>query len=58
MVTLEIGTIEFSTKAEITYALEEIATNIEMGYTSGITNSGICWSVEGDEEFDEDENDD
>ena len=55
MVTLEIGSIEFSTKAEITYALEEIATNIEMGYTSGITNSGICWGVEGDEEFEDED---
>lgn len=58
MVTLEIGTIEFSTKAEIIYSLEEIVTSIENGYTSGITNGGVCWSVEGDEEFDEDENDD
>ena len=53
MVTLELGTIEFNTKSEIAYALEDIASSIEMGYTSGITNSGICWSVDGDEEFDE-----
>lgn len=55
MVTLELGTIEFNTKAEIVYALEEIATSIENGYTSGITNSGICWGIEGDEEFEDED---
>ena len=46
MVTLELGTIEFNTKAEIVYALEEIATSIENGYTSGITNrEGVSWHI-------------
>ena len=55
MVTLELGTIEFNTKSEIAYALEDIASSIEMGYTSGITNSGICWGIEGDEEIEDED---
>lgn len=51
MVTLEIGTVEFETKEDIIYTLEEIARNIDMGYTSGMTNSGVWYAVEGDEEF-------
>lgn len=54
MVTLELGTVEFETKEDIIYTLEEIARNIEMGYTSGMTNGGVWYAVEGDEEFDED----
>ena len=51
MVTLEIGTVEFETKEEIIYTLEEIARNIEMGYKRGMTNGGVWYAVEGDEEF-------
>lgn len=56
MVTLNLEEIEFDTKAEIVNALNELANAIEYGYNGGITNSGVCWGIEGEEEPEEDEN--
>lgn len=55
MVTLHIGEIEFETKSDIVNALNELANAIEYGYYGGITNSGVCWGIEGEEEPEEDE---
>lgn len=55
MVTLNLGEIEFGTKADIVNALNELANAIEYGYNSGITNSGVCWDIEGEEEYDEED---
>lgn len=55
MVTLNLGEIEFNTKADIVNALNELANAIDYGYSSGITNSGVCWDIDGDEETEETE---
>lgn len=54
MVTLNLGEIEFETKADIVNTLNEIANSIDYGYSSGITNSGVCWDIDGNEESEED----
>lgn len=54
MVTLNLGEIEFETKADIVNTLTEIANSIDYGYSSGITCCGVCWDIEGDEESEED----
>ena len=54
MVTLNLGEIEFDTKADIVNTLNEIANAIESGYSSGITCGGVCWDIEGEEEPEED----
>lgn len=56
MVTLNIGEIEFDTKADIVNTLNEITRSIDYGYSSGITCSGVCWDIGGEEESEEDEN--
>lgn len=56
MVTLNLGEIEFATKADIVNTLNEITHNIDYGYSSGITCSGVCWDIEGTEEPEEEEN--
>lgn len=56
MVTLNLGEIEFETKADIINTLNEIADAIESGYRSGVTIGGVCWDIEGEEENEEDEN--
>lgn len=50
MVTLNLGEIEFETKSDIVNALNELANAIEYGYNGGITNSGVCWGIDGEEE--------
>lgn len=55
MVTLNLGEIEFDTKADIVNTLNEIANRIEEGYGGGITCGGVCWDIEGKEEEDDDE---
>lgn len=57
MVTLNLGEIEFETKSDIVNALNELANAIEYGYNGGITNSGVCWDIDGEEEDDELEDD-
>lgn len=54
MITLNLGTIEASTKSEVAQTLRELANTIEEGYLSGITNYGVCWDIEGDDEDDDD----
>lgn len=56
MVTLNLGEIEFDTKADIVNTLNEIANSIDYGYSSGLTCGGVCWDIEGEEEPEEDEN--
>ena len=60
MVTLNLGEIEFESKADVINTLEEIARAIEEGYHSGLTIGGVCWDIEGEEEpdndWDEDDN--
>lgn len=53
MVTLHIGKIEFETKPDIVNVLNELANAIEYGYNGGITNSGVCWGIDGEEEKDD-----
>lgn len=53
MVTLNLGEIEFNTKADIVNTLNEIANNIDCGYNSGITCGGVCWDIDGKEENEE-----
>lgn len=55
MIKLNLGEIEFGTKADIVHTLNEIANKIDYGYISGITCGGVCWDIEGDEEPEEDE---
>lgn len=55
MVTLNLGEIEFDTKADIVNTLNEIANYIDCGYNSGITCGGVCWDIDGEEELEEDE---
>lgn len=55
MVTLNLGEIEFESKADVINTLEEIARAIEEGYHSGMTCGGVCWDIEGEEEPDDDE---
>ena len=55
MVTLNLGDIEFDTKADIVNTLNEIGNAIESGYGSGITCGGVCLDIEGEEEHEEDE---
>lgn len=55
MVQLKLSTLESSTKQEIIYTLEEIIEGINNDYHSGITSDGTCWSVEGEEEIDDDD---
>lgn len=55
MVTLNLGEIEFETKSDIVNALIELANAIEYGYNSGITNSGVCWDIDGEEETEEED---
>lgn len=55
MVRLNLGEIEFDTKADIIYTLTEIVNRIEDGYSSGITCGGVCWDIEGEEEPEEDD---
>lgn len=55
MVTLNLGEMEFDTKADIVTTLNEIANSIDYGYRSGLTCGGVCWDIEGDEEFEKDE---
>jgi len=50
MVTLNLGEIKFESKADVINTLEVIARAIEEGYRSGITYSGVCWDIEGEEE--------
>ena len=54
MVTLNLGEIEFETKADIVNTLNEIQNAIESGCRCGITNGGVCWDIEGNEESEED----
>lgn len=58
MVTLNLGEIEFETKADIVNTLNEIANSIDYGYSSGITCGGVCWDIEGNEESDEESEED
>lgn len=53
MVTLNLGEIEFETKSDIVNTLNELANAIEYGYNGGITNSGVCWGIDGEEDDDE-----
>lgn len=53
MVTLILGEIEFGTKADIVNTLNEIARNIDYGYSGGITCGGVCWDIDGEEEPEE-----
>lgn len=53
MVTLNIGEIKFSEKCDLVNTLEEIATAIKNGYSSGITCGGVCWDIDGEEEPEE-----
>ena len=55
MVTLNIGNIECCTKTECAFVLEEIANAINNGYTSGITNSGVCLDFDGNEEYEDED---
>lgn len=55
MVTLNLGEIEFDTKADIVNTLNEIANSIDYGCRSGLTCGGVCWDIEGEEEPEEDE---
>lgn len=55
MVTLNLGEIEFDTKADIVNTLNEIANSIDCGYSGGITCGGVCWDIEGEEEPEDDE---
>lgn len=57
MVTFNLGDCVFETKDDIANTLTEIANSIYRGYTSGITCGGVCWYIEGDEEFEDDEED-
>lgn len=50
MVTLNLGEIEFNTKADIVNVLNELANAIDYGYSSGITCGGVCWDIDGEEE--------
>ena len=54
MVTLNLGEIEFDTKADIANTLNEIVNAVESGYRCGITIGGVCWDIEGEEEPEED----
>jgi hypothetical protein len=54
MVALNLGTIEFETKADIVNTLNEIANSIDYGYISGITFGGVCWDIEGEEQQEDD----
>lgn len=53
MVVLNLGNIEFAQKSDLINTLNEVADMIENGYRSGITIGGVCWDIDGDEEFDE-----
>ena len=55
MITLNLETIELSTKSDVAQTLRELANTIEAGYLSGITNYGVCWDIEGEDEDDEDD---
>lgn len=55
MVTLNLGEIEFDTKADIVNTLNEIANSIDYGYTSGLTCCGVFWDIEGEDEDEENE---
>lgn len=57
MVTLNLGEIEFETKADIVNTLNEIANSIDCGYGSGVTCCGVCWDIAGEEEPSDDYND-
>lgn len=50
MVELNLGEMEFYTRAEIINTLNEIQNAIEIGYNSGITCGGVCWYIDGKEE--------
>ena len=54
MIRLKLS-LESSTKQEIIYTLEEIIEGINNDYHSGITSDGTCWSVEGEEEIEDDD---
>ena len=58
MVTLNLGEIEFESKADVINTLEELARAIDDGYRSGITCSGVYWDIEGEDEPDDDWNED
>jgi hypothetical protein len=53
MVTLNLGVIEFDTKADIVNTLNEIESAIESGCRCGITISGVYWDIKGEEEPEE-----
>lgn len=53
MVTLNLGVIEFDTKADIVNTLNEIESAIESGCRCGITIGGVCWDIKGEEEPEE-----
>lgn len=53
MITVEINDLEFNSKSDACYTLRKIAEYIEDGYTSGITDYGVCWSIEGKDEEEE-----
>ena len=53
MITLEIGDCKLDTKCGVVYALRDIAYAIEQGYTSGCAVYGVCWSIIGNDEEDD-----
>lgn len=57
MVTLEIKDCCVTTKADVLNTLKEIEYRIEQGYNSGITTEDVNWSISGEEEYaEEDDN--
>ena len=52
MVSIEIST-ETRTKSDMVFLLQEVICQIEQGYTCGMGD--VVWSIEGEEEEEEDE---
>lgn len=50
MVQLIIGNIECKNRNEISDVLRDIADRLDDGYVCGMTNSGVWWESEGDED--------
>ena len=48
---LIIGNIECKNRNEISDVLRDIADRLDDGYVCGMTNSGVWWESEGDEEY-------
>ena len=55
MIEFELGYFATYKKEDVANTLREIANRINEGYTSGLTDAeGVCWSIDGEEENEED----